>query len=95
VTVGDQRDLAEVAAGAKRAHLPSPHLDAGAACLDDEEADPRCALGHDDLAGVEDTLTERIGHRLELATVKASEERNPFEQTRRRARHRASIPLRR
>src|SRR5438093_6069529 len=80
----DQRDLAEVVAGAERAPLLAADGDVRLARLDDEEADAAGALLGDRLALRERAVLEAAGDRLELMAIQSGEERDALEELDRR-----------
>src|SRR5437868_1721196 len=85
--VVDQRDLAEVVAGAELASLLAVDVHARASVADDEEADAACAIRRNDVTGAETALLERAGDSLQLAVREALKERDLLEQLGRRVGH--------
>src|SRR5919106_5715269 len=92
--LGDQRDLAEMVAGAERADLLSADLDLGVALANDEEADAALALLRHGLARPERTLVHSARDRLQLARIEPREDRDVLEELGRLGRH-GAILLRR
>src|SRR4051794_8555168 len=75
----DQRDLAEMVAGADRSHDLPADGHGGLAVLDQEEADPAAALRGDRLALGEAALAHHVREPLELLVPDAREQRNALE----------------
>ena len=79
-TVVDQRDLAEIGAGAEGGALLAVRGDLRAPRLDQEEADAVLALFGHDLAGGEIAFLEQRRDLLRLLVVEAGEELRLFQQ---------------
>src|SRR4051794_26738798 len=75
----DQRDLAEVVAGAEGADDLTAEAHGGVAVLDQEEPDAAATLGGDRLTLVEAALPHHLGEPAELLVADAREKRNALE----------------
>src|SRR5205085_6431437 len=91
VGAGQERDLAEVVAGADRVSVLAVDEDVALALVDDEEARAARALFDDVPAGSDATLAHRTGDLLELALLEARKQRDPLQHVDSRPRHAAVI----
>ena len=87
----DQRDLAEVVAGAERGPVLAVHGDLRVPLADDEEAGAALTFARDRVAGGVVPLLERVGDPLEVALLEAREQGHSGDRLGRGAGHRAIL----